>query len=300
VGLFFPRRDFLGMALAFAVPPDLFPTDVRHRLAVSTYPFRAVITRSDEEKTNPSQLTLMQFADSIVGRFNVYGIEPWSAHFNSLEPTYLRDLRTSFMHAGVRVVNIPCDVRVSPCASAAQQDAAQDTWHQWVGAAVTVGSPSIRVHAPRGTSPGDISCAVSTLSALASYGASQKIVINLENDDPAAEDPERIVRIIEAVGSSYLRALPDFCNSMQIHDDPAYNERALAALFPHAFNISHVKDVEIVRGKTLRVNVGRLFAIARNAGYRGFFSMETEGSLNPHEGTRLLIEAAIKALSPPR
>src|SRR6202044_11550 len=104
----------------------------------------------------------------------------------------------------------------------------------------------------------------------------KKIVGNMENYNPDSEDPFRIVKIIEAVKSPFLRALPDFCNSRELGDEQ-YNYRALQALFPHAFNISHVKDVEVVKGAPLRVDMDRIFAIAKSAGYRGYFSMEWEG-----------------------
>jgi sugar phosphate isomerase/epimerase len=99
------------------------------------------------------------------------------------------------------------------------------------------------------------------------------------------------------VNSPYLRALPDFCNSMLIQNDQQYNDRALAALFPHAFNISHVKDMEIDNGKVLRVDVDRIFAIAKKAGYRGYFSMEWEGTGDPYEGTRRLLQQSAKDLA---
>jgi sugar phosphate isomerase/epimerase len=297
------RREFLSLSLALAAtakssePSITFPTETRHRLSVSTYPFRSFIV-SPVKPVGELRLTLAQFADSIVERFNVYGIEPWSAHFEAVEPEYLRGLKNSFDSAGLRVVNIPCDVRVRPCGTAAEQTATQETWHKWVEAALIIGSPSIRVHVPPGKSSEDISCAVDALGALASHGASKNIVINLENDDPRGEEPYRVLKVIERVNSPYLRSLPDFCNSMQIHDDREYNTRALAALFPHAFNISHVKDVEIVNGKTLSVDVNRIFTIAKAAGYRGYFSMETEGSTDPYQGTRQLIDAAVRNLSP--
>jgi sugar phosphate isomerase/epimerase len=132
---------------------------------------------------------------------------------------------------------------------------------------------------------------------LAEYGASKKIVINLENDDPASEAPERIVKVIEAAATPYLRSLPDFCNSMLIHNDQDYNARSLAALFPHAYNISHVKDVEFSDGKPYRVDVDRIFTIAKKAHYRGYFSMETESDGDPYESTKLLIGAAVRNLS---
>jgi sugar phosphate isomerase/epimerase len=300
------RRDFLASSLALAAslkaaePTANFPRDPRHRLSVSTYPFRAVIAtpgrRQAAAGSKPS-MSLAQFAATIVDTFHVYGIEPWSRHFESIEPAYLGELKSAFDKAGVRVVNIPCDVRVTLCRSTEERDSSLATWRKWVDAALQIGSPSIRVHVPKGKSADDITCAVDSLKAIAGYGAEKNIVINLENDNPDSEDPARVLKVIETVNSPYLRSLPDFCNSMQIHDDPAYNARSLAALFPHAFNISHVKDVEIVNGKSLRVDVDAIFAIAKKANYRGYFSMETEGSLDPYDGSKLLIAAAVKNLS---
>jgi sugar phosphate isomerase/epimerase len=300
------RRDFLASSVALAASLKAaeltanFPRDPRHRLSVSTYPFRAVIAtpgrRQAAARSKPG-MSLAQFAATIVDTFHVYGIEPWSRHFESIEPAYLGELKSAFDKAGVRVVNIPCDVRVTLCGSAEERDSSLATWRKWVDAALQIGSPSIRVHVPKGKSADDITCAVDSLKAIVAYGAEKNIVINLENDNPDSEDPARVVKVIETVNSPYLRSLPDFCNSMQIHDDPAYNARSLAALFPHAFNISHVKDVEIVDGKSLRVDVDAIFAIARKAKYNGYFSMETEGSLDPYDGSKLLIAAAVKNLS---
>jgi sugar phosphate isomerase/epimerase len=297
------RRDFLAFPLALtaslktASPKADFPRDPRHRLSVSTYPFRSVIASPGSRQGAKRGMSLAQFAATITDTFHVYGIEPWSRHFESIEPAYLRELKNAFDKAGVRVVNIPCDVRVTLCGSMQDRDASLATWRNWVDAALRIGSPSIRVHLPKGQTAEDISCAVDALKAIAAYGAEKDIVINLENDNPGTEDPARVLKVIETVNSSYLRSLPDFCNSMQIHNDAAYNARSLAALFAHAFNISHVKDVEIVDGKSLRVDLDVIFAIAGKAGYRGYFSMETEGSLDPYDGSKQLIAAALKNLS---
>ena len=153
------------------------------------------------------------------------------------------------------------------------------------------------MHCPAGDNPADISCAVSGLKELADYGQSKHIVINLENDDPDSEEPGRIVKVIEAANTPFLRALPDFCNSMLIHDDQDYNARSLAALFPHAYNISHVKDVEYSEGKPYRVDMDRIFAIAKKANYRGYFSMESESQGDPFESTKALVAAATRNLS---
>jgi sugar phosphate isomerase/epimerase len=68
-------------------------------------------------------------------------------------------------------------------------------------------------------------------------------------------------------------------------------------LFQHADNISHVKDVEFSDGKAYRVDMDRIFAIAKKAHYRGYFSMESEGQGDPYENTKMLIAAAVRNLA---
>jgi sugar phosphate isomerase/epimerase len=296
------RREFLGISLAFvssfraAEPPSNFPTEPRQRLSVSTYPFRSIIDssrRHDRDRSKPG-MTLEQFAETVQTKFQVSGIEPWSPHLKSAEPDYLRHLNGAFKKAGLRVVNLPVDEPVDLCSSRSRaQDTGQAVYTKWVEAAVILGSPGIRVHAPEG----EMDCAVRALKTLSKYGAQKNIVINLENDNPRSEDPYRVLKIVETVNSPYLHALPDFCNSMLIKNDRQYNERALQALFPHAFNISHVKDIEVDEGKVYRVDVDRIFAIAKKAGYRGYFSMEFEGAGDPYEGTRRLLDQSLKNLT---
>lgn len=289
------RRMFLGTSAALAAalklpaadPAFVFPTDPAHRLSVSTYPFRSVIGKD--------KMTLQDFAATVVDKFGVYGIEPWSRHFESIEPAYIGGLRESLSKAKLQVVNIPCDVRVRPCGTPEERTAAQDTWRKWVDAAAALGSPSIRIHVEPPKTGEFLPMALDALKQISDYSSTKGLVINLENDSPKSEDPELILKVLNAVNSPWVRSLPDFCNSMQIKDDQDYNAAELTKLFPLAYNISHVKDVEIV-GKPLTVDVDRIFQIANRAGYKGFFSMETEGSLDPYVGSKKLIASAFKNL----
>jgi sugar phosphate isomerase/epimerase len=282
---------------AASEPSFPFPTDPKHRLSVSTYPFRSVIAPTAKKTGDATPMTLSEFASTVVEKFGVYGIEPWSRHIQTPEPARAHELRDAFDKAKLQVVNIPCDVNVRACGTPEQRNAAQDTWQKWVDAASILNSPSIRIHVEPPPAGDFIPAAVEALKQISGYSSQKGIVINLENDSPRSEDPALILQVLKAVGSPWVRSLPDFCNSMQIHDDQDYNAQALAKLFPHAYNISHVKDVEIVGGKSLTVNVDRIFGIAKNAGYKGFFSMETEGSLDPYVGSKTLIASALKNLS---
>ncbi len=303
------RRDFLaGSVLAGCVPAlqaaerpgASFPASPRDRLAVSTYPFRTLIrgVGRDSDGMNKSAMTLEQFAETIPKRLDVHGIEPWGNHFESTETAYVEQLSASFVKTGLRVVNIAVDIPVHLCENdPQQQNAGLDRYRKWIDAAVILKSPSIRIHVPSGQEgKSDLSCALETLGRLAKYGAEKKIVINLENDNPKTEDPFTIVEILKSVNSPFLRALPDFCNSMLIADDPDYNEKGLRALFKYAYNISHVKDMESDRGKIYNVDMHDIFEIAAHSKYKGFFSMEFEGTGDPYQGTASLIRKSMEAL----
>jgi sugar phosphate isomerase/epimerase len=234
----------------------------------------------------------------VVDRYKLFQIEPLSDHFQSRDPAYLRELRTANEQAGVTVVNIPVSLRGSlydpdePKRSAAVQDS-----KGWVDAAVAIGSPSVRIHVEgvKGVAP-DVDRAAASLKLVAAYGAEKNVVINLENDDPKSEEAFFLVKVIDKVASPWLRALPDFCNSRLIGPDQ-YNYDAVRAMFQRAYCISHVKDSEVDEGKVYRVDVDRTFAIAKAAGYRGFFSMEWEGQGDPFTGTQKLIDMTLKNLA---
>ena len=76
------------------------------------------------------------------------------------------------------------------------------------------------------------------------------------------------------MNNSYLRALPNFANSLGEHDEN-YNERGVKAMLAHAWNMCHVKDsVEGEKGQRKTVDLARMFALAEQGSYRGYYSME--------------------------
>ena len=161
-----------------------------------------------------------------------------------------------------------------------------------------LGSPSVRQHVSgvHGLKP-DVALASESLGALSEYGSKRGVIVNLENDNPVAEDPFFLVDVIERVKSPWLRALPDFGNSLLAHDHE-YNRRALTKMFQHAYSMSHVKDSVLAEdGKVSTVDLAAIFGIAKAAGYRGYFSMECETGLSgPFAGTEKLVQESLKYL----
>jgi len=313
------RRAFLekvsvltagGLAAASAVgalpdtelePHIVFPTHPRERISIASYPFRAYILSPDnrDRDTTLPGMNLLEFPAHVVAKFNIHNIEPHSRHFTSLQPDYLDDFRQILLKTKVRVVNIAVStVNSFYDADADARQKAVTFAKKWVDVALRIGSPGIRTHiaAARNSSP-DVERSAGSLREVTEYAADKNIVVTLENDDLVSEDAFFLVKVIESVNTPYLRALPDFANSM-LSGDEDFNYRALQAMFAHAYNICHVKDGETNDDdKQFNVDLKKSFDILKASNYHGYCSMEFDAPGDPYSPTSKLIEQTIKYLS---
>ncbi len=273
---------------------------------MAAYPFREFIVGWNgwDGKTLSSvpasrQIELTDFAAHVADRFNVHKIEPWSPIFPSTDPKYLKQLRSAVEKAHSAIVDIAVDAGHSQYAMDADEREKSVTGSKhWIDVGAALGSPSIRTHidSAKDSKP-DVGRASDTLARVADYAAKKNVVVHLENDNPVSEDPFFIVQIIEKVNNPWLRALPDFGNSVAAHDeDFAY--RAIDAMFAHAYGICHVKDGEVDDdGKASHVDLARTFAILKKHGYKGYCSIEYDAPGDPYKATAELVEKTAEFLS---
>jgi sugar phosphate isomerase/epimerase len=291
-----------GLKTTFAAdsgPQMQFPAEARERIAIASYPFRDFIVRR-EDKPGSGKMELKEFAAHVSAKFNIKKIEPWSAHFRSLEKSYLEELRSAVAQAGGAIVNIAVDGEHSPYATdGPEREKAVAFSKAWIDAAVVIASPSVRTNIPpaKDAKP-DVERAVESLKRVAEYGAAKNVVVNLENDNPVSEDPFFLAKVIDKVNSPWLHALPDFANTLAAYEEE-YAYKGIEAMFGRAYNISHVKETEVGDGKdkVAHVDLPRTFGIAKRHGYRGYFSMEWDSPGDPYAGTTGLIEKTLKNLS---
>ncbi|MGH9470462.1 MAG: sugar phosphate isomerase/epimerase family protein [Terriglobia bacterium] len=307
------RRDLLrlipALGIAAALPAGLyaaaephldFPTRPRERLAVTSYPFRAWLVSPANRAREPKKpgLDMCEFPEMIARRFGVHNVNPLGDHFASTAPAYLDKFRNALAAARSHLVGLGLGGAQFWDPDPARVEAAVEYGKKWIDIAAALGSPSVRQHlrGSHGVAP-DVNRAASSLGRLAEYGAKKNVVVNLENDSPVNENPFFIVKVIEQVRNPYLRGLPDFGNSIR-GQDAAYNQRAVAAMFRHAFNMSHIKDALAGEGgSTYKIDLARMFGIAKRSGYRGYFSMEWDTSQgDPYDGTRRLIRESLQYL----
>jgi sugar phosphate isomerase/epimerase len=281
-----------------AQPSMRFPEQPRERMAIASYPFRNYLAARKDVLGSP-KLELKDFSSHVAEKFNIKKIEPWSEHFRTLDHDYLQEIRVGVEKAGGMIVNIAVDGEHSPyTANKAEREKYVAFSKQWVDAAATVGSPSIRSNMPKAAdSEPNAQRAADSLSQVVEYAATKNIVVNLENDNPLSEDPFFIVQIIEKVNSPWLHALPDFANSLVTgREDHAY--QGVQTMFSHAYNICHVKALETnEQGKEFHVDMPRTFGMMRSAHYKGYCSMEFDSPGDPYKGTSELIETTLKYLS---
>lgn len=305
--MFSSRRDLLKLLPLAALtalaqnPAPGFPSAPRERLAVTSWPFRDCIespTNSNRKASVPG-MDLTEFPRFVIEHFNVRNINPLANHFRSTEPAYLDSFRAALERAGSHIVDLGIGAgNFYSTNDAAAQQKGLEYGSKWIDIASRIGSPSIRqrLRAQKGKKP-DASLLAEGLSRLVEYGAKRNIVINLENDDLVSEDPFVIVAAIGKVNSPYLRALPDFGNTLAGHDAD-YSAKGVAAMLKHVFNMCHVKDaVENEKGQEVNVDLGRMFGLAKQASYRGYYSMEFDTNAgDPISGTKRLVEKTLKYL----
>lgn len=303
------RREFLIATALFAplqrlraaaTPNIPFSTTPRDRLAVASWSFRDHLDLPENraKKTHGDLIALKDFAAMVAERYKIHNVELLGQHLPATTPEYLKELRAAVQRAGSHVVNVPAGGDASLYdPDARKRAAAEDDGKKWIDVAVALDSPSVRLNiaGAKGVKP-DVRLTAEGLAKIAQYGASKNVVVNLENDDPDTEDAFFIVKVIDRVNSPWLRALPDFCNSM-LKGDPKFNYDAVQAMFQRAYNIAHLKDSEVDNGKVFRVDLAKTFAIAKASGFKGYYSVEFEGEGDAYPGVAKLVDAGLNYLS---
>jgi|GEM_PF-514886 len=274
-----------GEYAGFLPPIHEFPEAPRERLAVASYPFRKVIP-------------LLEFPQMVADRYGLHAIEPLDQHFLSTAPEYLAQLNAALASNNSRVANIPVG-RLGGSfydADAAKRAQVVDKAKHWIDVAVVLKSPSVRMHVGSAKNAPNVQWAAESLRQVAAYGETKNVAVHLENDDPKSEEAFFLIDVMNRAKTPWLRALPDFCNSMLLERGEDYNYKAVAAMFDQAWGICHVKDSEQDGKKMFHVDLKRTFEIAKQAGFRGYYSMEFDAEGDPFAPTAKLIEASLGAL----
>jgi sugar phosphate isomerase/epimerase len=144
----------------------------------------------------------------------------------------------------------------------------------WIDNSVILGAPCIRVFA--GPIPKDcteeqaFNWAVECLREVAAYGEQKGVVVALENHGGITSTAEQVLKLLGAVNSGWMGVNLDFGNFRQ---DPYAEFEACA---PYAVT-THAKTHYSGADGPIPVDYARVADIMRNAGYKGYITIEYEG-----------------------
>src|SRR6266481_6543129 len=262
----------------------------RARVCVSSWSFHNLFTATHDKKAPPldKPLKALDFPEMIADRYHVHNLEIVSPHFESSEPSYLRELKMRLERAHSRLVNIPVDydeLWEKPALSATdtkEREKAISMYAKWIDIAHEIGARSVRCD-PGIINLADPSPTIDSYKSLVSHGRAKEIRVIVENHGTASQHPEELVQILKASGAG---ALPDFGN----FPDEETRERGLRLMFPLAVTVCHAKL------NPARFDFARCVQMSKAANFQGVYSIEAGGRGDPYEAVQQVVDALLQNL----
>ena len=193
------RREFLISAAAVAAaagnptvwaqnatPADRSKLD---RIAIMTLNFQSILKVPDVEDNPNRTLELFDIAQMIADKYGVHKVEFQHYHIPSVEPSYLKELRSHIEKSKSRMTQINLEFSGLTMSAPRQRDRllAIDLTKMWIDHAVMLGAQRVMINqgSQGGTAPvmpthENKVYGIPTLKAMADYGRSKGIIVSVE------------------------------------------------------------------------------------------------------------------------
>lgn len=268
------RRVFnktLGSAVAVVAINPLFSCtkqfNVMDRIAMSTVNFRERFsqTRSPENTRTKDALTLLEVPSFFANRFQLHHVEFWSKHFESIEPTYIKELGEAIKKNNSNLINIQFDEAYelgSP--DEATRKSSLELALKWLNVAEALDSDCFRVNPMNG----NVDYVIEALKIINKEANKKGIILMVENHFGMEMNPDIHLKIVKAIGKNCY-TLPDFGN---YDDDARY--ASLEKIMPYAHQIS-AKTMQFDKNMNhLSYDFDKCMKIATDNNFKGIYSVE--------------------------
>ena len=234
-----------------------------------------VIFRNRFAQTKPkgsgaleNPLTLLDVPVYYRDRFALRKLEFWSNHFESLETSYLKELRSRVKSAGAELVNIQVDADYDLASTdEARRQQSLDTVRQWIDAAAYLRSRAVRINP--GRAKGSVQQSIASMKEVNRYCLSKRLPLLTENHFGLEMNPDIHLQIRAAAGPKNVYTLPDFGNYPV---DTMWD--SLAKVLPYAYLVS-AKAVDFdEQGTHLTYDFDRCLQMCEDAGFKGVYLVE--------------------------
>lgn len=290
----------LSSARARAIGLKEAPPEIRRRLGVCSWSLHGYFpkTRPKNFKWPGKVLDLREYPELIVDKYHVHNLELCNSHFDSVEPSYLIDLKAAVAKVHGRIVSMPVDF-LADWQGKGLCDPDDAQWQReieerkkWIDIAAELGALAIRPN-PGGTAQmTDLSRPIAAYKALGEYGKAKGVKVLIENHGMVAGKAENIVAIVKGADPEWVGALPDFGNFPE-----AERYRGLELMVPHAMIVCHARGLEFnEQGDETGFDFRRCLDITEKAGFQGVYSAEFAGPGEPYEGIQKVLDQLVKYL----
>jgi sugar phosphate isomerase/epimerase len=239
-------------------------------------------------------LKLIDFPRVAVEEFDIDMVElnspfftyrnPESPETSSVAEGYLRDLKKAADDVACTVLSVAVDGHGDLAAlDKAERKQAVENHRKWFDICAALGARCFRANSggrDQADNPDAIAACTESFGELGQIARQYDLLVLMENHWGISQNPEVMVRIVQAVDSPSFRLLADFLNWPPELDKLA----ALAKIAPYAY-ATHAKFLSFdQQGESNEIDAGQAMRIFKQGGYSNPFGIEYEGRIDEHEG----------------
>jgi sugar phosphate isomerase/epimerase len=225
-----------------------------------------------------------EFAKVAKEDFGISGIEYVNTLMEVPTEGYLRKLKKNAEDQGVTNVLIMVDDEGDGCSHTKEGRKQFDINHRkWIDAAQYLGCHAIRTNcrgsqvAQKVSKEESLKWAAESYNLLLDYAVKAKIQVVIENHGGLSNDPDWMVALMQEVDNLYFGTYPDWREPSKEFDNYQYLQKTL----PYAKGMSY-------RNQPTEELTAKMIKLSRDAGYRGWYGIESSGRDAIKKGKELL------------
>ncbi len=294
------RRQLLtGAGIAAMAPalPAFAAVDPKGRASTPGAPFKLSVAaysyRQFLEGANKS-MSLFDFIKKCA-QMGTDGVELTEYYFEKpVTMEYVLELKRAAHFWGQSITGTPIGNTFTHPAGP-ERDKQLETFKRWIDVSAAIGSPAIRTFA--GTAPKGISESearrnvIETLNLVSEHAARRGVFIAMENHGGVVAEPDGLLEIVTGAKSPWVGINLDTGNFRTV--DPYAD---LARCAPYAVTVQFKVEITPKGQPAQHADFPRVVKILREAGYRGFITLEYEAKEDPMVAVPRIVAEMRKAL----